>query len=328
MIYFHITRQDLLYRFLKIYVRLAIRLFCHSIAIDKRALLQSRGPLLIASNHPNSFLDAIIFDILFDIPITSLARGDAFKNKRIFRVLRSLKMLPVYRIREGAENLNTNYDTFNSCIVLFRQNEGVLIFSEGLCVNEWHLRPLKKGTARLAFQAWDAEVPLKVLPAGINYSSFRKYGKRVIIHFGDFIEAENFEGVSTDGEKNVLFNKILTERLQPLVYEIEPGDKEEMNKKFGSTPLIQKYLLAIPALVGALLHAPIYWFSKGIFHLFFSDTDHHDSVMLGILLFTYPFYILLASYLCYITIMPWGMLVLLLLPVTAWAYVKYDIRKG
>jgi len=306
-------------------VRLAIRLFCHSIDVDKRSLLQTKGPLLIASNHPNSFLDAIIFDILFDIPVTSLARGDAFRNKRIFKVLRSLKMLPVYRIREGAEHLNANYDTFNCCIELFRQDEGVLIFSEGLCVNEWHLRLLKKGTARLAFQAWDAAIPLKVLPAGINYSSFRKYGKKVIIHFGDLIEAGNFAGIITDGEKNTQFNNILKERLQPLVYEIDPADKQELNNKFGTTAPIKKYLLAIPALLGALLHAPIYWFAQAIFRLFFSDTDHHDSMMLGILLLTYPFYVLLFCYLCCKTAMPWA---LLLLPFTAWAYCNYDVRKG
>lgn len=309
-------------------MRLAIRLFCHSIEVDKRSLLHAKGPLLIASNHPNSFLDAILFDILFDIPVTSLARGDAFKNKRIFRVLRSFKMLPVYRIREGAENLNTNYDTFDSCIELFRQNEGVLIFSEGLCVNEWHLRPLKKGTARLAFQAWDAAIPLKVLPAGINYSSFSKYGKKVIIHFGGFIASGDLEGIITDGERNVRFNKILKERLQPLVYEIEPGDKEELNKKFGATTPIKKRLLAIPALIGALLHTPIYWFAKGVVRLFFSDTDHHDSVMLGLLLVTYPFYLFLMFCLCYIMQIPCGILVLILLPFTAWAYVNYDVRKG
>lgn len=319
----------MLYRFLKIYVRLAIRLFCHPIAIDKRSLLQTKGPLLIASNHPNSFLDAIIFDILFNIPVTALARGDAFKNKRIFRILRSLKMLPVFRIREGSENLNTNYDTFNSCIALFRQNEGVLIFSEGLCVNEWHLRPLKKGTARLAFQAWDALIPLKVLPAGINYSSFRKYGKKIILHFGDFIEARNFEGISTDGERNMQFNKTLKERLQPLVYEIEPGDHQALNKKFGSTARTQKYLLAIPALVGALLHAPLYGPAKAVIRLVFNDTDHRDSVMLGILLLSYPLYVMLLTYLCCTTPLQCaGLLLVLLLPFTAWCYVHYEVRKG
>jgi len=308
---------------------LAIPLFCHPISVDKKLILKTQGPLLIASNHPNSFLDAILFDILFDIPVTSLARGDAFKNKRVFSLLRSLKMLPVYRIREGIENLNTNYDTFNSCIEIFRKNEGVLIFSEGLCVNEWHLRPLKKGTARLAFQAWDAAIPLKVLPAGINYSSFRKYGKKVVIHLGDFITAETFDTATTDGEKNVLFNKILKDRLQLLVYEIEPGDKKELNKKFGTTTKATKYMLALPALIGALLHMPIYWFAKGVVRLFFSDTDHHDSVMLGILLLTYPIYLALIFWLGCCRLPGFATaLSLVVLPATAYAYTRYEIRKG
>ncbi|MCH5600777.1 1-acyl-sn-glycerol-3-phosphate acyltransferase [Niabella ginsengisoli] len=142
----------MLYRLLKIYVRAAIHLFCHSIYVDKKYLLNTKGPLLIAANHPNSFLDAMIFDVLFEIPITSLARGDAFKNKYIFRVLRALKMLPVYRVREGAENLNINYKTFDECIELFKKEEAVLIFSEGLCVNEWHLRSLKRVQQGLRFR--------------------------------------------------------------------------------------------------------------------------------------------------------------------------------
>lgn len=319
----------MLYRLLKIYVRVAIRLYCHPIYVDRRSALKTRGPLLIAANHPNSFLDAIILDILFDMPITSLARGDAFKNKRVFKILRSLKMLPVYRIREGAENLNTNYDTFDACIEIFRKDEAVLIFSEGLCVNEWHLRPLKKGTARLAFQAWDASVPLKVLPAGINYSSFHKYGKKVVVRLGNIIEDRDFAGLYTDGEKNVLFNKLLKERLAPLVDEIEPGDQEKLDQKFGSTPAIQKGLLLLPAIMGALLHAPVYWFAKAIFSLFFRDTDHHDSVMLGILLITYPVYLVLISWLCSIPLNQfWGLTALILLPFTAWAYVNYAVRKG
>jgi 1-acyl-sn-glycerol-3-phosphate acyltransferase len=93
-----------------------------------------------------------------------LARGDAFKNKFISRVLTKLKMFPVYRVSEGVENLNSNYETFESCKNLFRKNGIVLIFSEGKCINEWHLRPLKKGTARLAINSWEENIPLQVLP--------------------------------------------------------------------------------------------------------------------------------------------------------------------
>lgn len=318
----------MLYKVLKIYVHFVSHLFFHSINVDKKELLRTSGPLLIASNHPNSFLDAIIFDILFDTPVTSLARGDAFKNKRIFRLLRSLKMLPVYRIREGAENLNINYETFNSCIEIFRQKEGVLIFSEGLCVNEWHLRPLKKGTARLAFKAWDEHIPLKVLPAGINYSSFRKYGKKVVVNFGDILEARQFEAANTDGEKNTQFNRLLKERLQPLVFEIDKKDRAELDNKFGSTSTAIKMALALPALAGAILHAPLYLFARLIVKFFFDKSDHHDSVMFGILLLSYPFYIALLAIITgqFAVVSGWAMMVLL--PLTAFCCAKYEVRKG
>lgn len=142
-------------------------------------MLQQQGPLLIAANHPNSFLDAIIISSLFKLPVYSLARGDAFASNFITKVLRSFNMLPVYRLSEGTENLEYNYATFNSCEKLFQKNKIVLIFSEGNCINEWHLRTLKKGTARLVLNAWQNNIPLKIIPLGINYSSFRFFGKNL-----------------------------------------------------------------------------------------------------------------------------------------------------
>ena len=83
----------------------------------------SKGPLLIAANHPNSFLDAIIVATLFKNPVYSLARGDAFNGKLITKILTSLNMLPVYRISEGAENLDNNYSTFDECQDIFQKME-------------------------------------------------------------------------------------------------------------------------------------------------------------------------------------------------------------
>ncbi|MGC4013216.1 MAG: 1-acyl-sn-glycerol-3-phosphate acyltransferase [Luteolibacter sp.] len=142
-----------------------MKIFCRRIVVNKPEMLRLHGPLLIASNHPNSFLDAIVFDILFDQPIWSLARGDVFKTPFYSRLLTALKILPVYRYSEGPQNLQENYKTFAACYRIFEQKGLVQIFSEGKCINEWHLRPLRKGTARLAFSAWEKGIPLKD-PAG------------------------------------------------------------------------------------------------------------------------------------------------------------------
>jgi 1-acyl-sn-glycerol-3-phosphate acyltransferase len=174
----------LLYSILKIPAKFALRFYCRKICVNNPQALQTKGPLLLAANHPNSFLDAIILALLFRHPIYSLARGDAFANRFITKMLRLLNMLPVYRQSEGSENLEHNYTTFNECIGIFKKKGIVLIFSEGRCINEWHLRPLKKGTARLAISAWQNKIPLNILPVGVNYSNFRLFGKNVIINFG------------------------------------------------------------------------------------------------------------------------------------------------
>src|SRR5690349_626968 len=168
-------------------------IFRRHVIINKPGFLKRKGPLLLACNHPNSFLDATILADLFEEPVYSLARGDVFKKPFYRRILKALKMFPVYRTSEGVQNLGTNYETFDECKGVFRKNGIVLIFSEAKCINEWHLRPLRKGTARLSFASWEQNIPLHVLPVGINYSSFRRFSKNVFINFGEPILKTDFD---------------------------------------------------------------------------------------------------------------------------------------
>lgn len=297
--------------------RLAIHFYCRKIIINNKTMLRKRGPMLIAANHPNSFLDAIIMASLFKAPIYSLARGDAFAGKIITKVLKSFNMLPVYRISEGVENLENNYTTFDECQKLFKQNKIVLIFSEGRCINEWHLRPLKKGTARLALTAWQHNVPLKVLPLGINYSSFRKFGKSLRLNFGEIInQGEMCEDLASGKAINE-FNEKLKAQLQALVYEIDKNDKKKLGEYFYSnTSLLKKAVLFIPAIIGFLLNAPLY----SLAHLIINNQakDHYDSIMAGILFLFYPLYILLITLLAFfITKNMISFWLLLLFPFTA-----------
>src|SRR6187455_2512324 len=207
----------MLYSILKVIVRLAAKIFCRKIIINNPELLKEKGPLILACSHPNSFLDAVLMDILFEQPVWSLTRGDAFLNKKITRLFYKLKMLPVYRPSEGVENLSENYKTFDTCIELFKRNQVVLIFSEGLCVNEWHLRSLKKGTARLAYKCMQENIPLKILPVGINYSSFQRFGKNLFVNFGNLFSVKDFDQGLSDGAFYQVFNNTLQEELRPLV---------------------------------------------------------------------------------------------------------------
>lgn len=299
-------------------------IFCRKIIINKPELLKAKGPLLLACNHPNSFLDSVIINALFQQPVWSLARGDVFKKQFYIRLLTAMKILPVYRTSEGVENLYENYKTFDACIDIFKKNGVVLIYSEGKCINEWHLRPLKKGTARLAFKSWDSTIALQVLPVGINYSSFHRFGKNIFINFGDVISFADINMNETDGMRHQTFNNKLKEQLEQLVFEIPKEDKNQQEEKLKLEPsLLTKITLAIPAFLGWLLHLPLFLPIKNFTWKRTAHTDHYDSVMMGILFLAYPIYLLLLTAILWVLIKCWWALFLLVvLPFTAWAYVQ------
>jgi 1-acyl-sn-glycerol-3-phosphate acyltransferase len=303
---------------------MAMLIFCRRIIINKPGLLKKKGPLLLACNHPNSFLDAAIIADLFEAPVYSLARGDVFKKPFYRKLLRALKMFPVYRTSEGVENLGINYETFDECKNVFRKKGVVLIFSEAKCVNEWHLRPLRKGTARLSFSSWEENIPLEILPVGINYSSFRRFSKNVFINFGEIISRNDFDLDEADGKRNLAFNLKLKEQLHQLVYEINKTDIQKQKSILKKSPsLFAKIFLFIPAAIGWLVHAPLYIPIKNFTYKKTVNNDHYDSILVVLLLFMYPFYLLLITAIAILLTQNfYPLLLTLALPFAAWAYVQ------
>ncbi|MEO6253209.1 MAG: 1-acyl-sn-glycerol-3-phosphate acyltransferase [Ferruginibacter sp.] len=314
----------MLYSFVKIIARLALPIYCRDIAIYRKEILKLKGPLLLAANHPNSFLDAIILCTLFDSTVYSLARGDAFKNKTTARILSLFKMFPVYRVSEGVENMEENYKTFDLCKNVFRQNGIVLIFSEGRCVNEWHLRPIKKGTARLAISSWEDGIELKVLPLAMNYNSFKKFGKNIKLFFGDMILKEDIPYKDSHGNAIRQFNEILQARLRKDVFEIDPNNKAALHEAFHiDQSLLKKILLFIPAIIGSMVHAPLYFLTKWLGNTLVKEDGHDDSKMVGLLFILYPFFLITLIIACFYFTGSWAsFLMILILPFTAWSYVQ------
>ncbi len=302
---------------------MALHFFIPEISISNPANLDRKGPLLIAANHPNSLVDALLLVTLFKQPVYSLARGDVFKNSFIKKILYKLYIFPVYRVSEGVENLSSNYDTFSACQEIFKKNGIVLIFSEGKCINEWRLRPLKKGTARLSFAAWEQNIPLVVLPTGLNYSSFRKFGKSVHLHFGEPIVNNSIPDSASNGILLKEFNAVLNKELKQLVYEIPHEDVSQRKKIFEAKKITAaQVFLFIPALVGLLLHWPLSLLPKALLSRV-KSSDHYDSFLFGILLVVYPLYLLIIALLVSF-FFDWvtGLLTIPLFLITGWSYTK------
>jgi hypothetical protein len=54
---------------LKLFIRAALWLFCAEINTKNKYLLNTKGPLLIIANHPNSFLDAFIIGGVAEVKV-------------------------------------------------------------------------------------------------------------------------------------------------------------------------------------------------------------------------------------------------------------------
>lgn len=313
---------------IKLYARFCLQLYCRKIVVNKQDCLNIRGPVLFAANHPNSFLDGILLTAILKEPVYSLARGDAFSTRGAEKFLRWLRLLPVYRTSEGVENLTHNYTTFTACQEVFQKDGIVLIFSEGRCINEWHLRPLKKGTARLAISAWQKNIPLTVIPLGFNYSSFRTFGKIVHLNFGAPLQSQPVIAAQTEGKQLAHFNLQLEAQLKNLVYEL-PLRSNKRHNDFFSIALnpLKLLVLLVPAAVGFLTHAPLYFFVKKLTDRY-CNNDHYDSVITALLMIGYLFYWpLLTVISAAITGTAGWVTTMVLLPFTAWAFVqvKYDL---
>ena len=60
-----------------------------------------------------------------------LTRAAVFKKPLVAKLLNSVQMLPVYRIRDGWGNIANNNAIFESCTKLLHQGNAVAIFPEG-----------------------------------------------------------------------------------------------------------------------------------------------------------------------------------------------------
>jgi 1-acyl-sn-glycerol-3-phosphate acyltransferase len=254
---------------LKLFIRAALWLFCAEINTKNKNLLNTKGPLLIIANHPNSFLDAIIIGTRYNRTIHFLARGDVFTKKLHRFLLSLLNMIPVYRLREGKEFLHLNEYAFVESARLLKNNEAVLIFIEGTCLNTNALQPFKKGTARILQACHTENLFPQIHLAGIAYNNFRGLGKRVNLCIEPFTQTTAI----LSPKDRVNFNNAVFEKLSALILPT------------AHTPTIKKNALYY-------LNLPFYNLVYGFVDKKTKGTVFFDSVLFGVLFFLYPIYLL------------------------------------
>ena len=298
-----------MYLLVKVLTHFTIWLTCKRFSIFNKAVTDIQTPLVLGCHHPNSFLDAILIGAQMKKRVHFLTRSDVFANRWAAIVMRSVNMIPIYRIRDGKDNLSKNDITFELCREIIRKGEHVLIFVEGFCAHQTTLQtPLKKGAPRLLIQGWKDGVEVMLLPVWIRFNSFTSFPKEVEINFGTPFGKEIVGYSEEEGLLMQLINKETEKQLRHLsTVKTNVSDK-------------RNYWLFLPAVLGYLTHiflyAPVQLLAKK-----FQGSIHYDSILFTVLALAYPLYLLLTGAVIFFTLGNlYAVASILLLPLLARSY--------
>jgi hypothetical protein len=151
-----------------------------------------------------------------------------FKKSIADSLLRSLQMLPVYRIRDGWNNLSKNNPVFSTCAELLQKKEGVVIFPEGSHNLRRTVRPLSKGFTRIIFETLEKypDINLQLVPVGLNFVNAEEFEDSVSVFFGEPISAKAF--VTDFSNDNVInLKEIIHDKISELTTHIPTESYEE-----------------------------------------------------------------------------------------------------
>ena len=156
--------------------------------VNGRENLPKNEGYLVISNHQNSLNDAlgILFSTGRNRPVF-IARADIFKKPFVAKLLRWLKMMPAYRVRDGVDELGKNEEIFRQAARVIQEGNPIVLFPEALHQNGRYLGTFKKGFARIAFETveqTDFKMKLKIVPMANNYSDYFRFQSKLNMNIG------------------------------------------------------------------------------------------------------------------------------------------------
>ncbi len=189
--------QRIWFQGLRLYVKTGLHFYFKSIEVCGKENVPA-GPVIFTPNHQNAFMDALVLICHSDKEIHSMVRASVFNQSFLAWLLRTLNMMPVFRIRDGYQSLGRNEAVFNNCYDLLNGGKSLLIFPEGNHDLHRRVPPLSKGFTRIAFGAMEAndwQTDLHIVPVGFNYSQHTKAGSRVHMTYCPPIPLKDYQAM-------------------------------------------------------------------------------------------------------------------------------------
>jgi glycerol-3-phosphate O-acyltransferase/dihydroxyacetone phosphate acyltransferase len=187
----------LLYALFRGLSRVSLRWFYRDVTVLGRDHVPRDGPLLLAVNHPNALVDALVAVAVVPRRVTLTAKATLWENPLLALLLPRVGIVPLRRAQDerraatpatpGAEGASRNEASFAALLDALATGGAVLIFPEGKSHSEPQLAPLKTGLARVALQARDDRGvrDLRIVPIGLVFERKWQPRSRVLVQVGE-----------------------------------------------------------------------------------------------------------------------------------------------
>ncbi|MFO7670565.1 MAG: 1-acyl-sn-glycerol-3-phosphate acyltransferase [Bacteroidales bacterium] len=228
-----IHKRNFIYYNIYPYVRMFFFHFYGKVQVKGLENIPKGQPVIFAPNHQNALMDALI--VLFASPqdVVFLARADIFKSRFTAFFFNSLKILPVFRQRDGATELGKNEEIFDISVNLLKNRHHMCVMPEGNHGHQRKLRAFGKGIFRIAFTAqedYGTEPFVKIIPVGIDMGDYVKQNASLFLNFGEPMEMSDYWNLYQESPPRALnaAKKDLIDNLKPLMIHIETDQYYEV----------------------------------------------------------------------------------------------------
>lgn len=216
--------NNLLYNVLSPLVQYGCRCHYNGFVVRGSENLPTDGAYIIAPCHQQALMEPLAVLCFAPKPPVFLARADIFRKSTLRAILTFLKIMPVYRIRDGQDSLGKNKEIFDRCRDVLLDGYPLCLMAEGRHNNRHHLLNMGKGMFRIAgeTQAALGNHPLYIVPTGIDFDEYEQPYSNLVVNIGKPIPVQPFMEEYRDNEP-VALNRMrdaLFEALLPLMHDI------------------------------------------------------------------------------------------------------------
>lgn len=238
----HIYDKDFGYDILKPIVDWCVKHSYRKVEVKGKENVPTDGAVIIAPNHCNTLMDALVVLRAFENESVFGARADLFKRPFIAKLMYFVRILPMVRQRDGLRNVLKNNETQEVIIEILENKVRFCMYPEGKHRPAHSLQTLGKGTFRAALAAnakFGDKMPVYIVPAGIEYGDYFRYRSTSLLTLGEPINVTEFvKGLNVENDVQMIepLRKELASRMSGLITYLK--DDENLYSKWALTKMV------------------------------------------------------------------------------------------